>query len=128
MNTGKNESGNMTFTKTVADAQLTYGDTATMTWECEKFSELIEGTETFKFTDDVWSVTGDGSGINIDKKNYTFTITSPLIYKNGCFHPISGAIEFEVLNEETKVIDYGIGECDNKATITVGDLTEEIEL
>lgn len=128
LNTGINENENLTFTKTVTDAQLTYGDTATMSWNCEKYSELIEGTETFKFADDVWSVSGGGSGINIDGKDYTFTITSALIYKNGCFHPVSGIIEFEVPNEETKIIDYGIGECDNKATVTADGVTEEIEL
>jgi hypothetical protein len=128
LNTGINESGNMTFTKTVADAQLTYGDTATMSWNCEKYSELIEGTETFKFADDVWSVNGGGSGVNIDGKDYNFTITSALIYKNGCFHPVSGVLEFVVPNEETKVIDYGIGECDNIANVTAGGVTEEIDL
>lgn len=128
LNTGKNERGNMTFTKTVADAQLTYGDTAKMSWECEKFSELIEGTETFKFADDVWSVTGGGTGVNIDDKSYTFTIISPLIYKNGCFHPVSGEIEFNVPDEEKKVIDYGSGECDNLAIVTIGSVSEEIEL
>lgn len=129
LNTGVNESGNMTFTKTVADAQLTYGDTATMSWNSEKYSELIEGTETFKFADDVWSVTGGGSGVNVDGKNYTFTITSALIYKNRCYFPVSGEIEFVIPNEENLVINYGSGECDDVATAKVGDgEAKEIEL
>lgn len=128
LNTGINESGNMTFAKTVTDAQLTYGDTATMSWNCEKFSELIEGTETIRFADDVWAVTGGGSGVNLDTKDYTFAITSALIYKNGCFHPVSGVIEFEAANEETKIIDYGNGECDNLVTVTIGSASGEIEL
>ena len=129
LNTGLNESGNITFTKTVADAQLTYGDTATMSWNSKKYSELIEGSETFKFADDVWSVTGGGSGVNIDGNNYTFTITSALIYKNGCFFPVSGEIEFTVPNEERIIINYGNGECDDVATTKVGDgEATEIEL
>lgn len=129
LNTGLNERGNITFTKTVADAQLTYADTATMSWNSEKYSELIEGSETFKFADDVWSVKGGGSGVNIDGKNYTFTITSALIYKSGCFFPVSGEIEFIVPNEEPISINYGNGECDDVATTKVGDgEATEIEL
>lgn len=128
LNTGLNEDGNLTFTKTVTDAKLTYGDTASMSWNCKKYSELVEGTQTILFADDVWAVTGGGSGVNLDGKDYIFSITSALIYKNKCFHPVSGVVEINVLNEEPKIIDYGNGECDNIATVTTGGVTEEISL
>ncbi len=129
LNTGLNENGNITFTKTVADAQITYGDTATMSWNSEKYSELIEGGETFKFADDVWSVTGGGTGVNIDGKEYTFTIDSALIYHNNCYFPVSGEITFVISGEENLVINYGNGECDDFATAKVGDgEAETIEL
>lgn len=57
-------------------------------------------------------LTGSGSGINIDEQTYTFEITSPLIYKNGCFWPVSGIVEISA-NESLQVFDYGNGECDN---------------
>lgn len=128
LNSGVNENGNLSFTKNVTDAKLTYLDGTNMSWNCEKFSEQIEGGETMLFADDVWSVTGTGNGVNLDEKSYTMTITTPLIYKNGCFYPVSGIAEIAVDGEDLKVIDYGIGECDNKATVTVGDVIEEIEL
>ncbi len=56
------------------------------------------------------------------------SITTPLIYKRGCFYPVSGTISIETDGEETKTIDYGDGECDNLITVTIGDVTEEIEL
>jgi len=121
LNTGLNDRGNLTITKTVADAQLSYGDTGTMSWNSEKYSELIEGSETFKFADDAWSVTGSGSGVNVDNKEFTFAIKSALIYKNGCYYPVSGTIEFTIPNEETVIIDYGSGECDDVATTKVGE-------
>ncbi len=128
LNTGLNESGNLTFTKKLTDGRLIYPDESEMSWECEKYSELIEGGDSFIFADDVWSVTGSGSGVNIDGKSYTMTITSPLIYENGCFYPVSGTVEISAENEALKMIDYGDGECDNRATVTVGDVTETIEL
>ena len=127
-NTGLNENGNITFTKNVDNAKLTYADGTFISWESEKYSELIEGSDSFLFADDVWSVTGGGTGINLDGKEYSFTIMSPLIYKNGCFYPVSGIIEIEVADQSVQTIDYGNGDCDNLATITVDGITEDIDL
>ena len=128
LNTGLNERGNLTFTKTISDASLTYPDGTSISWECEKFSEMIGGGSTFLFADDVYSVIGTGSGINLDGKKYTLTITSPLIYKNGCFYPLSGIVEIATDGAEKQTIDYGNGDCDNLATQTIGGVSTEIKL
>lgn len=128
LNTGLNEKGNLTFAKTVTGASLKYADGSSISWECKKQSELIAGSSTFLFADDVYSVTGSGSGVNLDKKNYTLTITSPLIYKNGCFYPVSGIVKIEPFGGDAQIIDYGTGECDNLATLTVGGVTTELKL
>jgi len=128
LNTGLNENGNLTFTKKVSDAKITNTDGLTITWSCEKQSEQIEGGATTLFADNVWAVTGAGSGINLDEKAFTMKITSALIYKTGCFYPVSGTVEIETEGESVKTIDYGTGDCDNKANVTVGDVTETIEL
>ena len=128
LNTGLNDAGNMTFNKKLSGGKISYADGTSMSWDCEKQSELVEGSGTFIFADDVWSVTGKGSGVNIDGNSYTMNITTALIYKNGCFYPVSGVITIETDGEETKTIDYGDGECDNLITVTVGDVSEVIEL
>jgi len=128
LNTGLNERGNLTFFKTVSDASIIYTDGTSISWECKKFSEMIAGNSTFIFADDVYSVNGTGTGINLDKQNYTMKITSPLIYKNGCFYPVSGIIEITTDGAEKQTIDYGSGECDTKATLTVGGVSSVIEL
>ena len=128
LNTGLNDDGHMTFLKKLTDGKITYSDSTSMTWDCEKTAELVEGGDTFLFSDDVWSVTGKGTGMNIDGKKFTVTITDPLIYKNGCFYPVSGVLTIETDGEETTTIDYGNGECDNKITVTTGDESVEIEL
>lgn len=128
LNTGLNERGNLTFTKKVSDASLTYPDGTSISWQCEKFSEMTAGGSTFLFADDVWSVTGAVTGVNLDNKNYTLTITSPLIYKTGCFYPVSGIVTINTVGGDLQTIDYGTGACDNLATQTVGGVTTEIEL
>lgn len=128
LNTGLNESGNLTFTKKVTDAKLTYADETWMTWDCEKYSEQIAGGATLLFADDVWSVTGGGAGVNLDGKNYTMTITTALIYNSGCFYPASGIVEIATEGEDLKVINYGNGECDNIVSVMIGDVTTTVEL
>jgi hypothetical protein len=128
LNTGLNENGNLTFTKKITNAKITNTDGLTISWNCEQQSEQIEGGTTVLFADDVWEVTGGGSGVNLDEKAFKMKITSALIYKTGCFYPISGTVEIEIEGEPVKTIDYGTGDCDNKATVTVGDVTETIEL
>jgi hypothetical protein len=128
LNTGLNENGNLTFTKTISDATVTYANNTSISWNCEKICELTEGGSTFIFAYDVWSVSGSGSGVNLDSKNYTITIKSPLIYNNGCFYPVSGEVEINTVDEEIQTINYGNGVCDNIVSITTGDVTEEIEL
>ncbi len=105
LNTGLNDKGNLTFAKTVTGASLKYIDGSSISWECKKQSELIAGGSTFLFADDVWSVTGTGTGINLDKKNYTLTITTPLIYKNGCFYPVSGIVKIDTVGGDLQTID-----------------------
>ena len=128
LNTGDNGARNLTFEKKVTDAKLIYPDGGEMSWSCEKVSEQIGGGETILFADDVWSVTGTGAGVNLDGKPYTMNITQALIYNNGCFYPVSGMVEINTEGEALKIIDYGSGECDNLATVTVGDSSETIEL
>lgn len=124
LNTGINESGNLTFAKNISDAKLTYPEGTEITWACEKFSEQVEGGETLLFADDVWSVTGSGAGVNLDGKNYTMAVSTALVYNNGCFYPVSGIMEISTEGEDLKVINYGDGECDNLATVTVGGVSE----
>lgn len=127
LNNGENENGNLTFTKKVSDGKLIYANGGDMSWQCEKLSELISGGETFLFADDVWSVTGSGSGVNKDGQDFSFQIISPLIYKNGCFGPVSGVVEITT-GGSLQVFDYGNGECDNEVTVTTNGNTETIEM
>ena len=127
LNKGENENGNLAFTKKVTDGKLVYADGSEMSWECEKLSEMVEGKETLLFADDVWSVTGSGSGVNKDGLEFSFLISSPLVYKNGCFGPVSGVVEITT-NGSLQVFDYGNGECDNEVTVTANGVSETIEL
>lgn len=63
------------------------------------------------------------SGVKINK---TITAEKPLVFKAACHHIVSGTVSFTTSNNRNWTIDYGNGDCDNKATLTIGDKTKEI--
>jgi hypothetical protein len=65
------------------------------------------------------------SGVKITK---TITAEKPLVFKTACHHIVSGMVSFTSSNNKSWTIDYGNGECDNLATLTIGDKTKEIRI
>lgn len=65
------------------------------------------------------------SGVKVNK---TITAEKPLIFKAACHHIVSGVVSFTNSNNRNWTIDYGNGDCDNKATLTIGDKTKEITI
>jgi len=76
--------------------------------------------------DNVFSVTGNWTTTS-PNGTHTTTIIIPLIVKMSCPHIVKGAIQM-VRNNNTAVLDYGNGECDNQATLTINGITTTITL
>ena len=127
-NTGLNEAENMTWVRKMTDGKLTYEDGTNTTWNCERFSELVEGGDTWLFRDDIYMVTGGGNGINQEGLTFSVEITVPLAYVFACRFPVSGELTIIIEGSEAVIIDFGDGECDKIATQTIGDEVTEIEL
>ena len=53
LNNGTNENGNPAFTRQVIDGVYTKADSSSMTWNCIRYSEMIEGSSTFYCYDNV---------------------------------------------------------------------------
>jgi len=126
-NTGLNENSNPTWEWNILDGKVTDEDGVVKTLSVTRYSEMVEGAETWGFFDDIYEVTGAGSGTN-DGQAFTVEITTPLRYEFGCMFPVSGIIEIVVENADTIIIDYGDGECDKTVTKRVGNNVEEITL
>lgn len=65
------------------------------------------------------------SGVKVTK---TITAETPLIFKTACHHIVSGIVSCTSSNDKSWTINYGNEECDNKATLTIGDKTKEIRI
>ncbi len=82
--------------------------------------------------DDETVVEGSSEGLNREGEAYASTISEPLVFKRRCgaqgyYFPVSGVIE-STNPGMIIVIDYGDGECDNLADVTINGETKTIEL
>jgi hypothetical protein len=124
-NLGKNDQGNWVIESKSTQTITKNGDVSTQ--NREDITEWVSGYETADKSDDVYYKTGSGSITVNDSLSFNRKITKPLLYDSSCGYIISGTEEL-YRNGNTVVIDYGDGECDDKATITANGTTEEISL
>ncbi len=127
-NDGRNENGNLTFTVQLTKGKVITEDEKEITREFTRVREWAEGEQTPNHWDDIYFITGSASGTNIKGISYTRTITSPLVKAASCVFIQSGTVVREVDGRPTSTLDYGDGECDNEATLTIGDRTKTILL
>ena len=135
-NLGNNSSGQLQYrvevsgTITTPDGdEISHTSTRTRTW--------VEGQETGFFTldnngqwmgldgilDDVWEITGNGTGNNRDGRDYTVDITTALRVQ-WCGLRIAvteGVIEIAPEDLKVRTVDFGSGQCDREFTVTIGN-------
>ena len=128
-NDGRNASGNLTFTVELVGGKITTPNGIVITRDFSRTREWVGGESTWwNFWDDVYFITGSANGINFKGESYTRTILTALEWAASCRFIKSGSIEIIVGDKSPLVIDYGDGECDNKATVTRDGETREILL
>lgn len=130
VNNGHNAAGNLTFSVNI---NSTITDTAgnKLTYTSVRTREWVAGESTsglFKWTDDVYSITGTASGTSFDGTQFTSTITSPLIVALNCRWIEKGIVEFTPSGKLKRTIDFGNGDCDNKITVSIAGLSFNILL
>lgn len=79
-------------------------------------------------SDDVYSISGTSAGKNREGRNFTTSITSPLIKKTNCKWISSGTLKLTPDGFATRTVDFGSGACDDDATFTVSDQTISFKL
>ncbi|MFN3968002.1 hypothetical protein [Flavobacterium sp.] len=95
--------------------------------EGNRVREMIEGFGTpMIWADNVFSISGSWS-TTFPAGTRTSTITTPLRAEAGCPHIVSGVVT-TVGTNNTATLDYGNGDCDNQATLTVNGTTTTITL
>lgn len=106
-------------------------------WNSEKIRTQIEGVTTPMLpADDAFKLTGAARGSTRRDTSlvaWNATILEPLIRRNNCRWTVKGTVKIVRENTNTGerwagVINYGNGDCDNRATITINGVTYNITL
>jgi hypothetical protein len=113
-----------------ASSSITFADSnQTITENSTRTINWNEGSSTLSDkTDDVFTLAGSGSGTNHNGENYTVKITTPIKRTGDCSFIKSGEIEIKPSNKVARVINFGDGECDDIATISIGKYSKIIAL
>lgn len=133
-NQGLTGAGNPVFLVAVSDGKITLASGEIITWNSTRTREWQEGDETLEIADDVYALSdGPGAtyaveGVNRNGVNFTAHIASALIKRMDCRYITTGILEITPEGMLTRELDFGSGDCDNDATLTIGEFTTPITL
>jgi len=129
VNNGPNTAENYSFTVTINHTRIrtTSGTSNTSTLTAVKTITWIENSNTSP-TDDEFSMSGSLSATSAGGKTYSYTTLEPLVKKVACLYISSGKLLINITGRPQLTLDYGTGDCDNKATISANGKTKEITL
>ncbi len=121
-------SNNLSFTTRVINGKLTWDSGRWVKWSTTRTVTQIEGNGTPLFPlDDIFTITGAGRGENSRGVSWAHEIIEPLVKKFTCRWISKGVMRVRY-NNTNALINYGNGDCDNKATVTINGRTVEITL
>lgn len=127
-NMGHNSAGHSYF-HIVLDGHIidALGDTISHT--ATRTRIWVAGESTSQISDDAYEITGSGTLVRASGKSYAINITSPLHTAMNCNWIESGTVSITPQGASSaRVLDYGNGNCDDHATITVNGHTKNIIL
>ena len=124
-NMGENDNGNPYFT-IVVEGIIQREDGSTFSWNSTRVREWIEGYSTMNRWDDIYLITGTATGTRPSGLTWEREIIIPLRVELACRFIVSGSIELRPLDRPVRLLDYGNGDCDNEATVTVNGETYTI--
>jgi hypothetical protein len=125
-NLGLNSNEQTHFAIAVNGSVTAPGNAWTISWTANRVRTWLEGENTDTLWDDVYEITGSGSGVNRNGVSYTSTITQALRAKLNCPWIVSGSITLQPQDYETRYIDFGNGTCDSGFTVTVDGETYQL--
>ncbi|MFC1733998.1 hypothetical protein ACFL6I_27155, partial [candidate division KSB1 bacterium] len=119
-NRGHNSNGYLNYSVEVYNARI-FTLTGVIQWNSSRTREWVYGEYTPwpNIWDDVYLITGSASGNNRFGNSFSIDIQSPLRVEIGCKWIVSGTLQINPIGNTFGVIDYGPGNCDDQAIITV---------
>ncbi|NEU07970.1 hypothetical protein GZH53_06560 [Flavihumibacter sp. R14] len=125
-NNGLNAAGIANFTHEIPSLKIISPD-KTIYFSSHHNIAWIEGSGTLAPADDVFSISGTASGVNSAGQEFSAAILASLIRKVACSYIVSGSTLIKSGGSEM-TIDYGSGDCDDKALINNAGEVKQISL
>jgi len=126
---GLNAGNNWPRYEVFTEAKIEFPDKKFITYRATYIRLQSEGSATpLILSDDVWRIEGSSSGTTREGIAWTASYPSALVKKVSCKWFSSGSVLITPQGELARTINFGDGTCDNKATLTIGDKTTNIEL
>ena len=129
--TNNSTSNNRSFTVKVENGKISFPSDNYITWNKNKTWLQTEGNGTPNSPlDDVFSISGSASGScvkNGTTNTWSKEITENLLRRFTCRWIVKGKVTIK-RNDNSAVIDFGDGSCDNKATVTSAAGIKEITM
>jgi hypothetical protein len=122
-NAGLNGEGQPFFSVTVNGTVTAPDGSWTSTHSYQRTRTWIAGQNTVELLDDVYMITGSGSGMNRNEVPYSLLITTPLRVEVGCPWIVSGVLQIIPGSLDVRTVDYGSGACDNQVTVSVNGMS-----
>lgn len=124
-------SNNRGFTSTVTNGKITRPNGNYTAWNRTRSWLQTEGNGTPNSpVDDVFRITGNANGTVVRGTNttqWTSEITEPLIRRFTCRWLVRGIVK-TTRNTNSALLNYGTGNCDNQAVLTVNGNSQNITL
>jgi hypothetical protein len=128
-NKGHNTAGHINFQIITDGSIILANNGGTITYKTNHNREWTEGGSTpLDISDDVYTLSGSSSGTTTTNQAFTIVISSPLVWTISCNHFVKGVFDLTPADEVTRTVDFGNGECDAIATVTVLGFTFQITL
>lgn len=122
-----NAAGNPVVEVSVNNAVLT-APAGQIRWNADWVTEWISGLGDIDPSNNVYTVTGNAAGTDIEGLNFTVEIVTPLRVEGSCPNVVSGVLKLTPDGRQVRTIDYGNGACDREAVISIGSFSRTILL
>ncbi len=75
-----------------------------------------------------WQIVDGTGSVVIANTNFNFTVVDTVLLSTCCAYPLSGSVQITSAGYLGALLDFGDGECDGTATITVAGQTQTVSL
>ncbi|MFM9910601.1 MAG: hypothetical protein ACKVOW_14710, partial [Chitinophagaceae bacterium] len=121
------EEGVRKYATHVENGKVSWPNGRGFTYEGAKIVTQVRGMETRTIRDDVYSIEGRNKTVYANGTTVNKNTETPLIKPVACAWIVKGLLKIKI-NDRVLFIDFGNGDCDNKATLKWANGEKEITL